>query len=392
MATPKGPIGHHSGHRDYLGPHWARRGTIRSITTTGHSVLPMWGMKCGCRQGRQGNIRPHECFISVIEMHAIDVYEQLAAGLSARVDLHILLRRLLAPVMQLSGARAGSVAVVAPESGGLCEIGSLGARSDLDVGEQVLPVPLAWRGRVLGEYRLRLDSEVVLAADAAVFHSTIGTLLGMALHEADLERGSRQTVLADVHDGVAQTLVFAGMRLPLLEQAIAAQDVDKASRYCKELRQAISSAHTNLRAILSQTAAPMDPLGLKHALGSTVQSFQDLTRITLDYEDRAPALRLSASQESQVYLIVQEALANVAKHAGARHAWLKLDQHGDRVDVQLEDDGMGLPELVDPPSPSHWGIGIMRQRAASLGGGIELAGREGGGTRLRLTFTVGAAA
>lgn len=303
-----------------------------------------------------------------------------------------LLQRLLEPVMRLSGACAGSVAVTVPGEGRLRQIASLGSIPVQADGGRVLLLPLTCQSRVLGEYRLWIGADVPLGDDVSTWHRTFGALLGLALHDAGQERQSRQALLADVHDGIAQTLVFAGMRLPLLEQAISKQDAGSAMRYCKELRQVIGAAQTNLRAILSQCATPMDPKGLKHALGSSVKSFHELTQIDLTYEDRAPELCLSASQESQVYLIVQEALANIAKHARARHAWLQLDQQGDRVDVLLEDDGMGLPDPADPPSPSHLGMDIMRQRAARLGGGIEIAAREGGGTRMRLSFPGSAAA
>lgn len=323
-------------------------------------------------------------------MHASDVYDQLAAGLTSEDDPHILLTRLLEPVMHLTGAGTGSVAAVVPGERGLRQIAAFGPYPTQGGGERAVVVPLTYRGRALGEYRLWIDDKAVLGDDTAAFHRTIGALLGLALHDAGQERESRQAIVADVHDGIAQTLVFAGMRMPLLEQAIAAQDAGKALRCCADLRQAISSAHTTLRAILSQCGTPMDPKGLKHALGSSVRSFHELTQIDLVYEDRAPGLCLSASQESQVYLIVQEALANIAKHAGARHAWLHVEQQGDSVDVLLEDDGMGLPNPAEPPSPSHFGMDIMRQRAARLGGGIEIAAREGGGTRMTLSFPIGA--
>ena len=322
------------------------------------------------------------------EMQATDIYARLAAELSAGGDLYALLGRLLDPVVRLTGARCGSVSVRAHAGDPLQQLGELDCcpPEAADAGERFVVLPLAYRSFALGEYRFCMAADAVLSDDTAAFHRTLGALLGLALHDACLDRESRQAIVADVHDCVAQTLVFAGMRMPLLEDAIGAGDQHRALRYCADLRQAVGSAQTNLRAILSQRTAPMDPKGLKHALSSTLRSFHDLTQVKVVFDDRAPELHLTASQESQVFLIVQEALANIAKHAGARHAWLQIDHQGDRVELVVEDDGAGLPVPNGALSPLHFGMDIMRQRAARLAGGIEITARHGGGTRMRLFF------
>lgn len=319
-------------------------------------------------------------------MQAIDIYVQLAAELSREGDRSALLGRVLEPIVRLTGARAGSAHLRLPEGGRLQQTAALVLRAAGPGDERTVIVPLVYRGRVLGEIQLSMAADAVMADATVAFHRTIGTLLGLALHEAGLERASRRALAADVHDGIAQTLAFARMRLPLLEEAIVVHDEQAALRYCVDVRQAIGAAHTNLRAILAQCSVPMDPKGLKHALRSSIRCFHEQTQVDLEFQDGAPGLRLASTQEAQVHLIVQEALANIAKHAGARHAWLKIGEQGDRVHVVVEDDGTGLPAPTHPKSPSHFGIDIMRQRAARLGGELEIGAREGGGTRLRLVF------
>ena len=325
------------------------------------------------------------------EKQATDVLARLAAALSGGSDLHALLVSLLEPVARLSLASAASVSVSAGEDGPLRQIGAIELGPPAAANESLAVVALEHRGRSFGQYRLSIAAEAAVGDEVATFHRTIGALLGLALHDACVERESRQALAADVHDGIAQTLVFVGLRLPLLEEAIGSGDRPNALRYCAEVRQALASAHTNLRAVLSQSCVPMDPRGLKHALDSSVQAFRELTQINLLFVDRAPDLRLSADREAQVYLVVQEALANVAKHAHARHAWLKLDRHGGQVDVVVEDDGAGPLAAAGAASPLHMGLDIMRQRAARLGGAVEIAPREGGGLRVSLRFPVAAA-
>jgi two-component system nitrate/nitrite sensor histidine kinase NarX len=196
----------------------------------------------------------------------------------------------------------------------------------------------------------------------------------------------RQSMAAEVHDAVAQTLAFVKMRLPLLEQAIADREKASAERYCADVRQAVSSAHANLREVLTHLQAPIDPLGLKHALHAAAASFRQLTQIDLDFSDQAPALELTPAQEFQVVRIVQEALANVAKHANASQAWLTLEQLHDQVCVRVDDNGSGIAETDVGEASTHLGLGIMRQRAAHLGGAIDISTRLGGGTRVELNF------
>jgi len=319
-------------------------------------------------------------------MQATDIYARLVAALPDSADRHALLMQMLEPIVQLSQARAGSVSVLAPPDGRLQQIGTLELYAALPGEECCVVVPLRYRGRSFGQYNLTLPADTIVGEQTLAFHQTIGALLGLAMHDACVEHESRQVIVADVHDGLAQTLVFARMRLPLLAEAIVKRDEAAALRFCDDVREAVGAAQTNLRAILSQSRAPMDPQGLKHALRSSLQSFQQLTQINPVFDDRAPDLRLTASQESQVYLIVQEALANIAKHAKACHAWLRIDQHDGEVEVLVEDDGAGLPTAKAEASPSHFGLDIMRQRATRLGGGLEIAERDGGGTRMRLSF------
>ena len=106
-------------------------------------------------------------------------------------------------------------------------------------------------------------------------------------------------------------------------------------------------------------------------------------------------LNLSDQQEVQVFHIVQEALANIAKHSMARHAVLTIDKSPQRLEFLIEDDGLGLaaPSVSTIVTmakgfapPAHFGLEIMQGRAQRLGGSIEVGMNEGGGTRVHLVL------
>jgi two-component system nitrate/nitrite sensor histidine kinase NarX len=365
------------------------------------------------------------------------ILAQITAGLAAGTDLHGLLERFLTPIMQIAGARAGAVRVLSPEGDRLQMIGEVGLPEHVvfaersvdpacgmcgsaftrdtivsagDVGycarrshdsyfgkecQHLMAVPLTYRGRVLGLYNLFFDARPAVDDESKALFQSIGELLGLALHNALLERetlratvlSERQAMAAEVHDSIAQTLAFVKMRLPLLQEAIASHDETAAMKYCADVRQAVSSAHGNLREVLAHFRAPMDPLGLQHALQASVLAFRDLTQVDLSLHD-LPELQLSVAQEFQLLRIVQEALANIAKHARARRAWLTIERQPDRIDVVIEDDGTGVGDPDTAANGAHYGLDIMRQRAGSLGGTLAVGARKGGGTRVHLRFPV----
>ena len=83
---------------------------------------------------------------------------------------------------------------------------------------------------------------------------------------------------AEVHDSIAQTLAFVKMRMPLLQDAMQRTTRRRACSYCADVRKRSEQAHTNLREVLTHFRAPMDPLGLTHALRSSVVAFRRARR------------------------------------------------------------------------------------------------------------------
>ncbi len=369
------------------------------------------------------------------------ILAEITAGLAAGDDLDALLQRLLAPIVRLAGAQAGAVRVLSadgqrldlvsvlglpdsvcgPERSvdrhcGACgaaaggeavvwarDIGACAARSPGSFFghgcQRLLALPLRHRGRTLGVYNLFFAGSDEPDAEVMALLRSIGELLGLALDNARLERESlratlmheRQQMAAEVHDSLAQSIAFVKMRVPLLQDALRAHDEARALGYCEELRGVASQAHASLRGILTQMRAPMDPLGLAHALEATTEQFRRSSSAALDYVNHLPGLRLAPEQEAQVFHIVQEALNNVARHAGARHARLHIGEAAPgSVLVEIDDDGAGL-RPAGSAAGSHYGLEIMGERARRLGGRLELGPRDGGGTRVRLVFPLATA-
>lgn len=366
---------------------------------------------------------------------------EIAAGLAGGNDLSQLLGRFLPPIVRLAGAQGGAVRVLSGADQRLHLVSSLGLPADLcareltmdrhcghcgaaadaqnvvwaadltacagrsshayftRAGLRMLAVPLHHRGQTLGVYNLFFAGSDEPSLDTQALFKTVGELLGLALNNARLEQetlratlvSERQLMAAEVHDSLAQSLAFVKMRMPLLHDAMLARDDGGAQKYFDDVRDAVTQAYASLRGIITQLRSPMDPLGLAHALQASAQAFRRSTGTELEFVNALPDLKLAPEQEAQVFHIVQEALANVARHAAAQHARLQIGPlPGGEVEFLVEDDGAGVA-----PAPAgrngHYGIDIMQERARRIGGRLEVGPRHGGGTRVRLALPASAA-
>jgi two-component system nitrate/nitrite sensor histidine kinase NarX len=377
---------------------------------------------------------------SVPSAPSAGILAEITAGLASGNDLHDLLARFLRPLIDLAGARAGAVRMRDDEGRRMQLVASLGLPDDVLEAERavegdcgacgaalhgqgpiwasdlsacarrhagayfgsgclrILAVPLSHRGRTLGIYNLFYDATTAPGPGVRALLESVGALLGLALENARLERENlraaladeRQALAAEVHDSIGQSLAFVKMRLPLLHDAMHAGEVQAAERYFDDVRSAVGQAHASLRALLTHMRTPMDPRGLAHALAASAEAFRQHGGAALEVVNDLPSLRLPAGRDEQVFHIVREALANVERHAAARHAWLRLERSGDALQVVVEDDGSGLPAGAGAPG-SHYGLAIMHERARRLGGTLDVGPRAGGGTRVCLRLAMPAA-
>jgi two-component system nitrate/nitrite sensor histidine kinase NarX len=261
----------------------------------------------------------------------------------------------------------------------------------------VIAVPLEYKGEPVGVFNLFFDRAEASPSQIKPLLKPIGQLLGLTLENAALERESartallaeRQTMAADIHDSLAQTLAFARMRLPLLEDAVRAGDGDRALRYCSDLAGELGCAHKGLRGLITHFRAGMDARGLKRGLRDVVMRFRESSGVELDFDNQVPDLALPVEAEVQVFFIVQEALANVRKHAKATRARLAVDKVDDGVEILIEDNGCG--QISDPAvlriseiAAASYGLRIMRERAQRFGGRVSFENLPKGGARVRL--------
>jgi len=258
----------------------------------------------------------------------------------------------------------------------------------------VVAVPLRFRGASVGTLDLMFEQECELPAETMPLLRATGELIGVALENARLTRENlrasltheRQMMANEVHDSLAQGLTYMRMRMSLLRDAIRQGDELRAFKYWSDVDGSLTDAHHRLRELITYFRSRMDPQGLQHALAGIAATYFDRTGVALAFDNAVPELQLPVGREVEVFHIVQEALANVSRHANARQARLSLDRTAGGYEVVVEDDGIGMPAESANGESGHYGIAIMRERARRMGGELVIAPGAAGGTRVELRF------
>lgn len=222
-------------------------------------------------------------------------------------------------------------------------------------------------------------------ADQSVIALEHATMAARLQSVAVIEERSR--IAREMHDSLAQILGYLGLEVQTLEALARQGATEQLLEQLKGARQTIKSAQADVREnILSLRTTLAGDLGLYAALKEYVDEFgvQTGIRSRLTHPPGTPP-PLTPLAETQLVRIVQEALTNVRKHAGAQQVEVNLTIQSDRLRVQIIDDGSGF----DPGQSAgnrHFGLQTMHERAESAGGVLVIHSRRGEGTRVELVL------
>lgn len=194
----------------------------------------------------------------------------------------------------------------------------------------------------------------------------------------------RAAIARELHDSLAQSLAFMKIQLARLQSA--GEDKQKSSEMLVELRQGLDSAYRELRELLTTFRVHMDLRGLGYAINTTIDEFSQRSNIDISFDNRLVNCRLTVNEEFHMLHVIREALSNIVRHSKAKHVGILLEMRKNgSVALTIDDDGIGFTAKVD--TYDHHGQIIMKERANSLGGDIEVMAKRHGGTRVRLVFT-----
>jgi signal transduction histidine kinase len=208
-----------------------------------------------------------------------------------------------------------------------------------------------------------------------------------ALQLEDLAAEQERSRLArELHDSVTQT-VFSMNLTVQSARLLLDSDRSRAAGQLARLEELAASAMSEIQTLVSQlrpsSASPMEAEGLPAALRRLAvdRRLQDGLEMTLEVHGERPLARVT---EAGLYRIVQEALTNVARHAGTCEVSIHLSLSSDPAWLDIEDHGLGFDLEAALRQRGHLGLPGMAERAREIGWSLSIDSRPGHGTRIRL--------
>ena len=224
----------------------------------------------------------------------------------------------------------------------------------------------------------------------------IGTLDAARLAEAELARAPRlrrraaehagaraRHMAAELHDAIGQNLVVMGNRVKALHRdgKVGAGALEQLGEVNHDTLERVRALAASVRPV------EIDRLGLGGALETMLERAVSGTAIEARSEIGTVDGLIRDEDRIHVYRIAQEAVTNVLKHAGASRLSLSLRTDGERLRLEVADDGGGFDVR---PANEGFGSASMRERAALVDGDIEISSHPGAGTRVTLLVPAGA--
>jgi signal transduction histidine kinase len=231
-----------------------------------------------------------------------------------------------------------------------------------------------------------LDEQDLFAAETLADQLAIAienTRLYEHAHELAASR-ERQRLARDLHDAVSQTLFSVSLIAEVVPR-IYERDEEQGRQRLEELRQLTRGALAEMRTLLLELRpAALAEANLPDLVKQLGEAVVGRARIPVDVKTEEDCAGLPADVRVALYRIAQEALNNVAKHSGARHASVGLSCDDGAVRLTIADDGSGF----DTEAPSgQLGLGIMRERADAVGAALDLRSAPGHGTMVTVTWS-----
>jgi signal transduction histidine kinase len=228
---------------------------------------------------------------------------------------------------------------------------------------------------------VRFATTAAIAIDNAQLHLRVRDL---AVAE------ERVRIAREMHDGLAQVLAYVNTKAQAVKAYLQKGSSDEAEAQLDQLavaaREVLADVREGILALRTQT-------GPDRGLGETVEAFIQRWETQSGIEGQVAydsELILNPTVELQLLRIIQEALSNVRKHSSARSARVELKQSESLLLVDVQDDGVGFdPEVSRPGDSPRFGLAIMRERVASIGGTIDFQSAPGQGVRVHLEVPLG---
>ena len=372
-------------------------------------------------------------------VNELSVLFEMSRILASTLDLQVLLDQAVTRVVDLLPARAAMILLDAPTSATIAASVGFGSNDQdsqvkaaqvigwdamaaaeagppdvyIDNGRSMTAVPLQAKRGLIGSLvichqnmvsfeskrslLLTLGQELAIAIENARLYQQMqerDVLRGDLLRRAvEAQEEERKRIARELHDGIGQVFTALALGLSGVEETMP-RDPVLARAQVANLKELSMRTITDMRHLVADLRpAQLDDLGLVPALHWLADEWRDRLSIDVHVQVTGHRHRLSPEMETILFRTTQEALTNVAKHARAQQAIIKLAFHEDqtpgaqqsRVELIVEDNGVGMtPEQVTRRQVHHqgWGLAGIQERTSLVGGTFDIDSAPGRGTRL----------
>ncbi|MEE8416796.1 MAG: PAS domain S-box protein, partial [Desulfobacterales bacterium] len=207
----------------------------------------------------------------------------------------------------------------------------------------------------------------------------------MAARIQEVQEKERKHLAQELHDRVGQSLTALNLDLNIIRNQLSDESRFKTADRLEDSMDLVEETTIHIRNVMAELRPQvLDDYGLLAALRWYGELFSERTQIPVNVSGKEPSTRLSLIVETIFFRIAQEALTNVAKHAGATLATVTLESVEDHLRLIVEDNGRGfnVANLGRSKEPAGWGLTTMKERAASMDGSVRIESESGKGTKI----------
>ena len=211
-------------------------------------------------------------------------------------------------------------------------------------------------------------------------------LAELSAHVEAVKEQERARIAREIHDDMGGNLTAIKMALALLARRLPESDaslLEKASYVDTLIDRTIDSIHR----IAGDLRPSVLDFGLIAAIAWQAKEFEKQTGIACSFETNKEDIQILPSHATALFRIVQEALANISKHAHASEVVIRLVRNEAQVRLEIADNGRGIT-AADYIKPGSFGIRGMKERAHALGCHFSINGEKGKGTCIGLTLSL----
>lgn len=256
-------------------------------------------------------------------------------------------------------------------------------------------LPLSYDGVLVGALHMESRPGQTLTADQIEFVNTCSAEIALALVlsiaepwqmnrvRLEAQLGERRRIAHELHDALAQQMFYLHLSLDQLAGDVKSVKSEAVRHKLGQMRDVANEVYDQIRNSLA-TLRTWGHADLTQAIRGLGIVTAQRAGLELDLTTEGNPVSLSAHLCQQVFGLVQEGLANVEKHAAARHLNIQLHWSGEALSVTLADDGVGF-NPADVSGERHFGLAMMRERVEALRGELHVVSAPGRGTRLELT-------